>query len=54
MLSKVAEPTFPLSSFRVADDLLARANITAARAKESYKTMTIEDGVEFELWFWRD
>jgi hypothetical protein len=39
---------------RMADDLSRRANTTAEWAKESYKAMTVEDGVEFEVWFWRD
>ncbi|MBQ1543386.1 hypothetical protein [Caulobacter sp. CCUG 60055] len=39
---------------RMADDLSARADTTAEWAKESYRTMIVEDGVEFEVWFWRD
>ena len=39
---------------RMAGDSAGRANSTAKWARESYEAVTIEDGVEFEVWFWRD
>lgn len=39
---------------RMAGDLPARADVAAERAKENYGAMAFEDGVEFEVWFWRD
>jgi len=39
---------------RMANDIHGRADATAKWAGENYETVTIEDGVEFEVWFWRD
>ncbi len=39
---------------RMANDIPGRADTTARLARENYDPMTVEDGVEFEVWFWRD
>ena len=39
---------------RMANDISKRADATAERVRETYKAMVIDDGVEFEVWFWRD